>query len=521
MFAKESLYINAIKYKAQLKISYKKLLNEDIIEANNSVFIAKDDILARDIASKLLAHEEEINNTYISTLLIQDDTKILKKNEKIDLKEYTLTTLNSDYNLAISKSLLFETKNYFEKCGIDYIFSAFHILNLHIEQNPCNNSLVILLFNNQAFCMVADSKGGIVFSKKIDLTPFEEIQNSKFYENEVLGQKLFDEIYSLEVYDAVKNTIEEFYSISKDIFIEKISLLYNVKQISAEQIETMANDFMIDVSYHPISIDEELFELSKDSHIKKSFIKPRVKPKPSIFRWLAPLLVILAIIAVGYLFIPFDELTNKKQPEQQAQIKKVVKLPNHIEKNEKIEDRVVKLLETIPYDVVLKELYIEINSMKMSVDMLNKDTFIKVIEPQLLNNYSLTNLEIKEEDKEKAVTRAIIEAEGIKNKKTTAFKEYNEVYDANEFMPIITVTEQIKMLFPKDTIVTFKSNFKSQVVTFNYLINVVVKTPMKFFEILESLNNELYSINVSYPISFVKTEAGIEIEFILQFHQPK
>lgn len=171
--------------------------------------------------------------------------------------------------------------------------------------------------------------------------------------------------------------------------------------------------------------------------------------------------------------------------------------------------------------MVLKELYIEINSMKMSVDMLNKDTFIKVIEPQLLNNYSLTNLEIKEEDKEKAVTRAIIEAEGIKNKKTTAFKEYNEVYDANEFMPIITVTEQIKMLFPKDTIVTFKSNFKSQVVTFNYLINVVVKTPMKFFEILESLNNELYSINVSYPISFVKTEAGIEIEFILQFHQPK
>ncbi|XPV69012.1 MAG: hypothetical protein ACNI25_00180 [Halarcobacter sp.] len=521
MFSKESLYINAIKYKTQLKISYKKLQNEDIVEANNSVFIAKDEILARDVASKLVAHSEEINDTYISTLLLQDDTKLYRKNEKINIKENTVTLLNSDYYIAISKSLLFETKNYFEKCGVDYVFSAFHILNLHIEQNPCNNSLVILLFNNQAFCMVVDSKSEIVFHKRLELTPFEDIQSSKFYENEVLGQKLFDEVYSLEVYEAVKNTIEEFYTISKDTFIEKISLLYNVKQIPEDQIQSMSEDFMIDVTYHPISVDEELFELSKDKHSKKSFLKPRVKPKPSIFRWLAPLLAIFAIIAVGYLFIPIDELFNKKEPVKQTQVKRVVKLPNHQEKNNIIENRVLKSLELIPYDVVLKELYIESNSLKMSVDMLNKDTFIKVLEPKLLNDYKLTNFEIKEENKEKAVIDAVIEAEGLKNKKQTTFKEYSDVYEANEFMPIITVTEQIKMLFPKDAIVTFKSNFKSEVITFNYLINVVVKNPIKFFEIIDGLNNELYSVNITYPISFVKTEAGIEIEFILQFHQPK
>jgi hypothetical protein len=88
-------------------------------------------------------------------------------------------------------------------------------------------------------------------------------------------------------------------------------------------------------------------------------------------------------------------------------------------------------------------------------------------------------------------------------------------------MPIIRVTEQVKMLFPKDTIVTFKSSFKSEVVTFNYLVNVIVAKPLDFFEILNNINNELYSINISYPLSFVKTEAGIEVEFILQFHQPK
>ncbi len=48
-------------------------------------------------------------------------------------------------------------------------------------------------------------------------------------------------------------------------------------------------------------------------------------------------------------------------------------------------------------------------------------------------------------------------------------------------MPIIRVTEQIKILFPENSIVTFKSSFKSEVVTFNYLVNVIVQKPLEFF----------------------------------------
>ncbi len=81
MFSKESLYINAIKYKAQLKINYKKLQNDTIAETNNSLFIAKDDILSKDIAIKLNNHSSEIDNTYISTLLLQDETELTKKTD--------------------------------------------------------------------------------------------------------------------------------------------------------------------------------------------------------------------------------------------------------------------------------------------------------------------------------------------------------------------------------------------------------------------------------------------------------
>jgi hypothetical protein len=114
-----------------------------------------------------------------------------------------------------------------------------------------------------------------------------------------------------------------------------------------------------------------------------------------------------------------------------------------------------------------------------------------------------------------------VKAETFKNKKITKFKDYQDAYESNEFIPIITVTEQIKMLFPKDAIVTFKSSFNSEVVTFNYFVNLVIQNPLEFFEIINTLNNELYSININYPLSFIKTEAGIEVEFTLQFHQAR
>ena len=38
-------------------------------------------------------------------------------------------------------------------------------------------------------------------------------------------------------------------------------------------------------------------------------------------------------------------------------------------------------------------------------------------------------------------------------------------------------------------------------------------------KVIEVLNNELYSIHISYPLSMVKTPAGIEAEFILVFNQ--
>lgn len=527
MFAKESLYINAIKYKTQLKINYKKLSNNDIVETNNSTFVVKDDILGRDIATKINAQQEQTDNTFISTLLLQDETRLLKRNQPKP-KDYVVSPLNEEYNIAVSKNTLFESKNFFEKCGIDYIFSAYHVLNLHIEQNPCNNNLVILLFNNQAFCFILNSKGEIVFNKRIDITAFEEIKQSEFYENEIMGQKLYDEVYALEIHELIKNTIEEFYSITKNVFIEKVSVLYNLKLISEEQIQQMSDDFMLEISYHPISVDEELFQLSKDSHSVKSFIKPRIKPKNSLKTFFISVIMIAMILGVGYYFLPINELinqvsnsNNKENTVTNAPAKVTpINLPDHVEKNSFVETRVLKALEMIPYDVVLNELTLDRNFIEMDINLLNKDTFIKNLQPELLKSYNVSQIEFKEDDKT-PILEAVVSAEGLKEKIKPVLKDYKEIYIENEFMPIIRVTEQIKILFSENSIVTFKSSFKSDVVTFNYLVNVVIQNPLEFFELINRLNNELYSINISYPVNFIKTAAGIEVEFIVQFHQPK
>lgn len=523
MFAKESLYINAIKYKAQLKINYKKLKDNEIVETNTSTFIAKDDILNRDIANKLTAQSSQLDKSYISTLLLQEDTKLLKKTQAINSKDYKLTSLNDEYNVAVSKNTLFETKNYFEKCGIDYIFSAYHILNLHIEQNPCNNNLIVLLFNNQAFCLILDKKGQIVFNKTISIITFEEIKESDFYENDILGQKLFDEMYALELHESINKTIEEFYSITKNIFIEKVSLLYNLKQLTEEEVKKMSDAFMIDVTYHPISVDEELFELSKDNHCQKSFIKPRTKDNTNLKNWIATFVVLGLLCAIGYLFIPFNELMKKEETIEQQQEKvitpKIVKLPDHKEKNSFIKNRVTSVFGIIPYDMVLKDILFSKDSMKMDTSLLNKDTFIKTLQPELNKIYMESNIEVTEINN--SILDGVISAKNLKLKFKAKTKDYKETYILNEFMPIIRVTEQLKMLFPKGTIINFKSNFKSEVVTFNYLVNVIVQSPKELFEIIDNLNNELYSINISYPLSFIKTDAGIEVEFTLQFHQPK
>jgi hypothetical protein len=480
MFSKESLYINAIKYDTQLKLEYKKLNNNEIVEANNSVFLVDDEILSRDIAVKLNASQAEIAKTYISTLLISDTTKLVPKNKSSKLKDCEISELNSEYDIAVLKTTLFETKNYFEKTGIDYIYSAFHILNLHLEQNICKNQLLIFLFNNKAFILILGDDSSIVFNKTVDLPTFESIRKTHFYEDDIFGQKLFDEIYYLELNSIIHDTLNTFYESNEKTFIEKITILYALKQLSNEQVKQFSDELLIDVEYHPINIDEEIFELTKDKHLKKSFIKPRKKPTKRNFNNLfIALFFILAFFGIYKLYINMD---IKKQDTNIVN-KQDIKLPDHVKLNDMVNARVKSILEQTPYDVVLNELKLEEEKLNLKITLLKKDTFIKSYEPMLKKVYKYVNIKVLEDKSTSLMAK--VSADKPLELKDVSYKTYKEKYIVDEFLPISRVTEQLKILFPKDTIVKFLSSQNNKVTKFNYLINMLVESPNEFYETIK------------------------------------
>ena len=525
MFTKESLYINAVKYDTQLKLDYKKLNNEEIIDVNNSVFLVDNDLLPFDIAQKLNSSQQEIDSTYISTLLLNDTTKLVPKAISSKLKDCEIAKFNNEFDIAVLKTTLFETKNYFIKTGIDYIYSAFHLINLHIDKNISRSEIIVFLFNSKAFIVILDAAGIIVHNTILDLACFDTIKKTHFYEDDIDGQKLFDEIYYLELNEIIHNTLNAFYEKKNNVFVEKVTILYVLKQLSQEQIEQLGEDLLLKVEYHPINIDEELFELSRDKHLKKSFIKPRKKKKKRNYTNLYIFLFILVVAILAYqvyLRVDFNnffknEIGSSKTVDIQK-IEEVLELPDHLTLNDQIEQRVKSIFDTIPNEVFLNELKIEKNILELKGNFLNEVVFATALKPNLSKLYKDVVYSTSSSDKKVNIDGVVLARNEIELNKT--YKTYNKEYLTDEFMALDRVTEQLKILMPIDSIIKFNTTASNSTITrFVYSVNILVKDPREFFDVIGVLNNELYSIHIAYPISMLKTETGIEIEFVLVFNQ--
>ena len=525
MFTKESLYINAVKYDTQLKLDYKKLNNEEIIDVNNSVFLVDNDLLPFDIAQKLNSSQQEIDSTYISTLLLNDTTKLVPKAISSKLKDCEIAKFNNEFDIAVLKTTLFETKNYFIKTGIDYIYSAFHLINLHIDKNISRSEIIVFLFNSKAFIVILDAAGIIVHNTILDLACFDTIKKTHFYEDDIDGQKLFDEIYYLELNEIIHNTLNTFYEKKNNIFVEKVTILYVLKQLSQEQIEQLGEDLLLKVEYHPINIDEELFELSRDKHLKKSFIKPRKKKKKRNYTNLYIFLFILVVAILAYqvyLRVDFNNFFKSETASSKTidiqKIEEVLELPDHLTLNDQIEQRVKSIFDTIPNEVFLNELKIEKNILELKGNFLNESVFATALKPNLSKLYKDVVYSTSSSDKKVNIDGVVLARNEIELNKT--YKTYNKEYLTDEFMALDRVTEQLKILMPIDSIIKFNTTASNSTITrFVYSVNILVKDPIEFFDMIGVLNNELYSIHIAYPISMLKTKAGIEIEFALVFNQ--
>jgi hypothetical protein len=510
-------YINVITNANQLKVDYQVLDdNGNILSNEKSIFLQNQDHLSEDAIFKITSLEQNVSNTYISTLLYNDSQKIIQNNDP-SIEHFSTAYLNDTQNIACDKNLLFEIEHYFSRSGIDYIFSPFNILYLHCIQTSTNR-LNALILENKIYFMIIDDNNKVIFSLLKNMTSFEDIKNSSFYEDEIDRQKLFDEINFLETQKYITEAIELFYQNHK-VFLTNIDILYTLKQLNNDHIQKLEKSYEMTINYRQISVDESLYDLAmhypNQSFIKKRENIPTIK-KSSNITIIAVISSIIAIALVYFLSLQNKPVKIKKQP---IKTQKVIKadLPNHINKNNKIKEHIKALFETIPYSMVIDEITITKDSSTIIGTLLNKNIYLTEIQPQLLKLYANSVITYSDETKQTLVNITINNKLLKKQPNIKVVKTPEYIID--EFIPQQQIIEQIKMLLPKNSIVTYKTKYIAKFTTFNFMVSSVVNSPKEFFDIINNLNNELYSLHISYPINMRKTPEGIEVNFLLQFHQ--
>jgi hypothetical protein len=522
MFKKESLYINVLKNESQVKLEYRKFLNSLILETNNSNFISKDDILPSNISQKINSSQEETDFTYISTLLLSDNTSLVPKELSAKMKDCEIAKFNHEYDIAVLKTTLFETKNFFVKTGIDFIYSAFHILNKHIEKNICKNEFLALIYNDKAYILILNSQGIIKENKIVDLPSYQTVKSTHFYDDDLEAQKLFNEIYDFELNTIIQNSLADFYSKNKNTFVEKITLLYTQKQLENSSIEKLSNELLLKIDYLPINLDEEIFELSKDTKDQKSFITPRKKKIKRDFKYLY-FIIFLAVIFVGlykfYTLLDIDLLKSKFLGEKQEEfiaINNSLTLPDHVNINDKIQKELKAIFNTIADGVSIDSLKLNKNSLEMELFSKDEENLI-LMRPLLISIFENSKVESIEKGK-KQDFKALVLAKDFKNLNTN-YSSFDKEYLKDELMSNERVMEQLKIFLPQNALIRYIEEKKESYLKYSYIINILVKEPKEFFALVDSLNEELYSININYPINMIKKDNIIEIEFNLDFNQ--
>ncbi|MEA3289245.1 MAG: hypothetical protein U9Q04_03600 [Campylobacterota bacterium] len=519
-------FVNVLKRDDQIKIDYRVINNNKISKQENSTFLIKNNMLPEDAIFKLQTLQNESFPTYISSLYIKS-SQTIKDNDKIDSTQEKSVQLDDKKSIVIKSSEIEEDKKYFEATGIDYMVSPYTLLFNAIKDNKIENSMNILVYDNKLYIMILDNKKEISYFEILSLTPFANIKESNFYNDDIIGQKLYDEIHFLELQQCLNDTIKKYYESNDEVeFLEKINIFYSIKQLSDDQLELLYETLMVNISYDQLMIDNILYSILEDNDpLKYSFITPGIKKSDNkILKWM--ILLLVSILALGGV-VYFKYMQQEEQPviskieplkKSEKVSKKVIKqeiLPNHIKLNNEIVQHSLMLFDIVPFDALLQELEIKKDSSTFVANFIaNSEGSIKM-QDNLLRIYKESKVIL--EHKNKAVVSKIISNKSLikEEDKKNDFLKYNKM----QFKTKNKVQLIIENMTIKGTTVKFVSQKGKENLAFTYSLKSLVKDPKEFFAFVEKLNKQDHSIHLTYPIIFAKTKEGIVVEYELVFNQ--
>ena len=232
------------------------------------------------------------------------------------------------------------------------------------------------------------------------------------------------------------------------------------------------------------------------------------------------LLLLLGGVYAFYDLVMIKRTTITEKNTETQTLAQMSELPDHLSLNDKIEQRVKAIFASIEYDIILKELKLGQNSLELKGIFLKEDTYLKSLKPKLDLLYKTTEYMVLNNEKKVNIESSLVSKDEIELS-NIIYKTNTKEYITDELIPIERVSEQLKILLPENSILKLISSTDLGIYKYNYIVNILVKEPAQFFELIDVLNNELYSINIAYPLSMIRTESGIEIEFNLAFNQLK
>ena len=527
-------YINILQQNKQLKINYKIVQDDKILKEEQSSFLLSDTKLPNDAKFKINALQKDINHTYISSLFENNNQNIVSTND-VDIISYDSIKIGNKHSIIIPKNEVNSVSRYYEDTGIDFILSPYTIIEEYLDDNGKKNSLNFFIYNNIIYTIILNNQNELAFNKIKVLTPFESTQDETFLEDDIVGQKLYEEVNFLEIQQFLNETVEEYYTSADNVeFLEHIQMLYTLKPMSDEQIKSLQDVLMIPISYKAIPIDTYMDEIIQREDSKShNFINTRVKKEDkNIYFW-----IVLALLSIGVAAGIFNfQLDNKemeqkvikktinkeivkvkKQKEIQSVAPSSISLPSHKQANTNTLQNIKMLFDVLPYDSVLKDIEINKNSSTYVSNFIVTSNSISDMQAKLKNIYANSKVLLKHQNK--VILNTIIQNNTLLAKYNDSSTTQNIEYKRYNFLSTSKATSYLKGLGIKNSIIKFDSKEKDKYLTYNFSITSKVQSPQEFFDFIKKLNSQNLSMKINYPITFSRTTNSLEVKYKVQINQ--
>jgi len=510
--------------------------DEKILKEEHSSFLITNQAMPQDALFKLDTLQKNIPLTYLGSLFEGKNQKIVKS-EEVDVISYETIKIDELKSIVIPKNELVLQSRYYQNSGIDYIFSPFSILNEYLKELGVKNSLNVFILNNTVYTILLGEYKEIIRADTKELTPFEEIKDEEFSDDEIVDQKLYEEVHLLELQQFLNEIVQEYYSSGDEVdFLESVKVIYTLQPFTDEQLDSLYETLMVSVSYEQIDLQDYLSKMiTSQEVINYSFIDPRVKKeKNTALSWLFLLVLSLIAIAAVIYFNMSEPSMQEPQPQKVEEIKKAMekpvevkkeiakidkvitlpKLPDHIRANNNVKEKIAMLFDIIPYDGILKDIEVYEKNSTFVVNFAMPSTSIEDMQMKLKNIYGESKVLLKHQNK--AIINAIIENTGLTTTENeVTLKEYPKL----NFMSISKATDYIKALAIENSTIKLEKNEKGEYQKYRYNVVSKITDPEQFFRFLDKLNKQKSAIVMTYPITFAKLNDAIELKYILELSQ--